>query len=139
MKYSKSDTLKIISHLSKYYSDSKTGEVFVLTMIKKDWDATWEDSYIIRYAKENEKSISTVNYIIEAVGSHFDEAVYNMYLKVCELEKRGVIKGKTWIGGLEEQIDIDILNPQTEEAKNEHNLTNLFDKGTLFEEEGNGR
>jgi len=134
MTYSKSDTLEIISHLSKYFADSKTGEVYVLTMIKKDWDATWENSYIIRYAKENRKSISTVNYIIEATGSHFDEAVYNMYLKVYDLQKRGIIRGKTWIGGLEEHMDLDILNAQTEETKHEHNVTNLFDKGTLLDE-----
>jgi len=134
MTYSKSDTLKIISHLSKYYSNSKTGEVFVLTMIKNDLDATWENSYIIRYAKENGKSISTINYKIEVIGNHFDEAVYNMYLKICELEKRGIIRGKTWIGGLEEHKDLDTMNTQTEKTKHERSLDKLFDKGTLFGE-----
>ena len=135
MLYSKSDTLEIISHLPKYLRDSKTGDIFSLTMIKNDWDATFKNSYIVRYAKENTKSISTVNIKIEAIGRHFDEAVYNMYLQVADLQKRGIVKGKTWINIIQVENEADIPKKQNiEEPKYECELSKLFDGGTLFEE-----
>jgi len=135
MLFSKSDTLEIISHLPKYLRDSKSGDVYTLMMIKNDWDFTWENSYIVRYAKENKKSISTVNFKVEVIGRQFEEAVYNMYLKVVELEKEGIINGKTWIGGLQDEVEADLpMNTQNEETQNERDLTTLFDGGTLFED-----
>jgi phosphosulfolactate synthase (CoM biosynthesis protein A) len=97
MDYKQEDTLKIISHLPKYLRESDKGNVFPLVMIKNDWDHTFENSYIVRYAKENTKSISSVNIKVEATGHTFEEAVFNMYLKINELSKEGKVRGKEWI------------------------------------------
>lgn len=105
MEYKKSDTQEIIKHLSKYFRRSKNREVYVLMIIKNDWDGN-ENSYIIRYAKENTKSISTVKHLIEVIGIDLEDAVYKMYLKVNELSKIGKIRGKEWIGNVEYEIDI---------------------------------
>ena len=96
MDYTREDTLKIISHLPKYLRESDKGNVYPLIMIKNDWDYTFENSYIVRYAKENSKSISSVDVKIETIGHTFDEAIYNMYLKIKELSKEGKVKGKEW-------------------------------------------
>ena len=100
MNFEKSDTLQIIDHLPKYLQ--KTKEIYVLTMIKNDLGGN-DYAYFIRYAKENTRSISTIKFLFEVTGSRFDEAVYNMYLKVSEFQKTGKIKGKTWIGGNEKE------------------------------------
>ena len=126
MNFEKSDTIKIIDHLPKYLQDVKTGETYVLTMIKNDWDGN-DDAYFIRYAKENKQSISTVKYLFEVAGRRFDEAVYSMYLRVSVFQRAGKIKGKIWIG------------ENDENSQRERDLSTFWEDGSLFEEEGNGK
>jgi len=133
MLFKKSDTFEIIRHLPKYLRVEKTGEVYALTMMKNDWDGN-EDAYIIRYAKENQKNISTTNFLIEVFGRNIESAVYDMYLKVVELEKCDKIKGKTWIGAKSYEDD-DLWTKQTPKPLTKISpVTTMFDQGTLFEE-----
>lgn len=97
MEYKREDTLKIISHLPKYLKVNDNGDIYSLIIIKNDWDNSFENSYIVRYAKENNKSFSSVNVKVETIGHTFDEAIYNMYVKINELSKEGLVKGKEWI------------------------------------------
>ena len=92
--YTKEQMLKIIDRLPKILNDTK-GTGYYLIMQKRDWDGSDKKSYIVRYAHENITSISKVKVLLETSGDFFDDAVYEMYLKIEDLYSKSKIKDRT--------------------------------------------
>jgi hypothetical protein len=89
------DTFEIIKYLPKYLRTS-IGDVYILNFIKNDWDYH-DNSYIARYAKLNNTSISTVKFKVEVQGTTFENVVFLIYKEYRKLCIEGKANGKNWI------------------------------------------
>lgn len=76
------EILRILEKLPKYIETNKS-LTYSLIIYKNNWDGH-EDSWIIMYSKKNEKSLSTVNVLIQRQGNTFLKALREIEIAIDE-------------------------------------------------------
>ena len=85
---------KDIEDLPKYLR--KDTEVYVLTIIKNEWEGN-EDAFIIAYAKEDNGVYDTNEYLLKVQASNLADAIIAMCKECKDKTNDGKIKGKNWV------------------------------------------